>query len=626
MKKLNKAGGRILAALMLMICAGSGAAVANAAGGAVITVGVDAGACDYTDLQSAINGASSGDIIRVSGSAEVHRGNTYELFAQSLTIHGGFDSCTATESTGRTTLDADGQGRLFDIWLPSTSAEQSVYLKNLVLINGSTSGNGGGIFIEGRQGAQHVNLENVEVRSNTTISNGGGIGVVINGNSEGPGAILYVDSESSMLDNEAGLNGGGFSCLNSGNHSMAGLLIVIDRASVFGNQATNGGGISVDRCSQINYTGGGSQFLLFTNGAIAGNTALETGGGVFVDRGYLQINGLPTGSTTAGFPVGDGNAGRVFLNQAADGGGAYATGENGLLVLLDTVVDGNNADFDGGGIYAADGAVVEAYRVNFGSSLNPCQPQQSSGGEISIPRCSRLRDNSAGRNGGALYVDSGEIQVARTIISGNEAASNGSVVAVRGETTDLGKALFDDSLVHSNTGTRLFYAWTNSDILVRWSTITDNNSPNSVFRAFTNTGFAQVRVASSIIWEDGGNIITTGGGGDLNTFGECIIGHQDLAQVDATINFYHRANPMLFEADETRPYFPGPTSPAIDFCHGNQASGEPDLAGEDRGTTHAGSPLTNPPSWSGTGTYDIGAYETDWDELTDELFSDRFEG
>lgn len=101
---------------------------------------------------------------------------------------------------------------------------------------------------------------------------------------------------------------------------------------------------------------------------------------------------------------------------------------------------------------------------------------------------------------------------------------------------------------------------------------------------------------------------------------------QDEGQIDATIEFYHLADPLLIEPDETRPYFPGPTSPAIDFCHGNQASGEPDLAGEDRGTPHTGSALTDPPSWSGIGAHDIGAYETDWQPLSDELFGDRFEG
>lgn len=617
----------------LIFFAGSAAALANTAntaGGAVITVGTDPGICDYVDLQSAINGANQGDTIHVSGSADFHRGNTYGIFSKSVTIRGGFDSCNATEPTGRTELDADGQGRVFDIRLQlhtGLTNEQNVFLENLVVINGLTPGAGAGIFIEGRQGAQHVSLENVEVRSNVTSGNGGGIALMVDGNSEGSGLMLYVDDESSILDNESGQNGGGFSCTNGTNYSISGPLVLMDRVSIFSNQATNGGGMSARNCGQIRYVGGGTQFIFFTNAAITANTALESGGGVFVDGGTrFIVMGASGSGSFIGYLVGDGNAGRIFLNQAAYGGGAYVTGEGGRLQLVDAVVDNNSADFDGGGIYAAQEGLVEIFRTPFAPDWLPCQPEQSSDGQISIPRCSRLRDNTAGRHGGALYADTGEIQVARTIISGNEAADNGSVVAVRGAAMDdIGKTLFDDSLVHGNTGARLFYAWTNSDILVRWSTITDNNSPNNVFRAFTNTGAAQVRVETSIIWEDGGNMITTGGTGDLNATGECILGHQDLAQIGATIDFYHTANPLLIEVDETRPYFPGPTSPAIDFCHGNQATGAPDLAGVDRGTAHTGSALTNPPSWSGIGNHDIGAYETDWDELTDDIFSDRYE-
>lgn len=625
--RLGGPGVSLLCAAVALL---AGSTMVMAGGGTVITVGESITACDHTDLQSAIDGADHGDTVHLSGSADFHQGNTYGIFSKSVTIRGGFDSCSATEPTGRTTLDADGQGRVFDIRLQLHTGlvtEQNVYLENLVVINGVTSGAGAGIFIEGRQGAQHVSLENVEVGSNVTSGDGGGIAVMVDGGTEGSGLMLYVDEESSILDNEAGQDGGGFSCTNDSNYSISGPLVLMDRVSIFGNQATNGGGMSARDCGQIRYVGGGTQFLLFTNAAITANTALESGGGVFVDGGTrFIVMGASGSGTFVGYLVGDGNAGRMFLNQAANGGGAYVTGDGGRLQLVDAIVDNNSADLDGGGIYAAQEGLVEIFRTPFAPDWLPCQPEQSSGGQISMPRCSRLRDNTAGRHGGALYADTGEIQVARTIISGNEAANNGSVVAVRGAATDdIGNAMFDDSLVHGNVGTRLFYAWTNSDILVRWSTITDNNSPNNVLRAFTNTGVAQVRVEASIIWEDGGNVITTGGTGNLNATGECILGHQDLAQIGATIDFYHKANPLLSEVDETRPYFPGPTSPAIDFCHGNQATSEPDLAGVDRGTAHTGSALTNPPSWSGIGNHDIGAYETDWDELTDDIFNDRYE-
>lgn len=190
-----------LAVALLILAAGS--AVAGTAGGSVITVGEALASCDHNDLQSAIDAAADGDVIQVSGPADLHRGNTYAIYNQSLIIRGGYDSCTANEPTGRTTLDADGQGRVFDIWLPATLAEQDVHLENLVVTNGQTSGVGGGILIEGRQNALFVRLDNVEVSSNTTTNSGGGIGLLIN-DSGGTGPMLYIDDESSMIENEAG--------------------------------------------------------------------------------------------------------------------------------------------------------------------------------------------------------------------------------------------------------------------------------------------------------------------------------------------------------------------------------------------------------------------------------------
>jgi hypothetical protein len=597
-------------------------------GGNILTVGSDPGICDYLDLQAAIDSASSGDTIRLSGSSAYHSGNTYSIFTKSLTIQGGYSTCSASEPSGRTVLNADGNGRVFDIWLPpAEEGPQEVLLENLVVINGSTGGTGGGILIEGRPGASRLTLANVEVRDNETTGNGGGVGVLINGpRIQGGGAgglILIMDSDSSIVTNTAGANGGGLACRNPSEHSIGfSNLMLLDRTSIIGNQAVNGGGLAALHCAVIQYSSGGTQAFLFTDAAISLNTASESGGGLYLDQSSANVRG--TQGTTSGIPAGDANAGRIFANQAANGGGAYVTGPSfSRLSIIESIVDNNEASVDGGGIYATDGGLVRVTRLNFGN-LTPCQPQQSSGGVITIPRCSRLRDNSAGRDGGAAFVDGGELEVERTIISGNEADRNGSVVTVRGESDNLGEATFDDTLVHGNSGDRLFYAWTHSDILTRWSTITDNDTTH-VFRAFTNTGAARIRVAGSVIWEDGGNVLTTDGSGELVAFGECIIGHQDLAQIDANFQLYSTSDPLLIEKDETRPYFPGPTSPAIDFCHGDFYQENPDLAGSDRGTQHTGSPLTNPPPWSGDGHFDIGAYETDWAELTDALFQDRFE-
>ena len=591
----------------------------------VIRVGSDDTGCDYASLQSAITAASDGAVILLSGSTDHHRGNIYQVFTKSLTIRGGYASCTATDPSGRTTLDANQQGRVFDIWLPSgADGPQEVILENLEITNGQTSNSGGGILIEGRPGVQSVTLKNVQVTNNQATASGGGVAVLIGGPRDGAGGLILVSDAASMIDsNVSGANGGGLACLNPSGHNIGiGNLMVIDRTNVIGNEAINGGGFSSVNCATTQWYSGGSQFLFLPDSAIAANTASELGGGIYLSDGSA-LNFRGTSGTASGVLAGDMNAGRIVGNEANHGGGAYVTGASTILRLEEVIVDANSASNDGGGLFVNDGASIEMGRNNVGHSA-PCQPQQSASGVITFPRCSRLRGNDAGRHGGAVYIDSGSVLVRHTLISGNGASNFGSVAMVRGSEQRNGQATFSDSLVFGNLGTHLFYAWTNSDLTVRWSTITDNDNPTNALRAFTSTGSARIRLQGSIVQEESGNVLTASGSGTLDVASECVMGHQDPSQVFGSLNRYQQNNPRLFEKDETRPYFPAPTSPAIDFCDGATA-GSIDLAARSRGSAHTGSPLTNPPPWSGEGSHDIGAYETNWPELEDEIFTSRFE-
>ena len=398
--------------------------------------------------------------------------------------------------------------------------------------------------------------------------------------------------------------------------------MVIDRTNVIGNEAINGGGFASVNCATTQWYSGGSQFLFLPDSAIAANTASELGGGIYLSDGS-GLNFRGTSGTASGILAGDMNAGRIVGNEATDGGAVYVTGVSTILRLEEVIVDANSASNDGGGLFANDRASIEMGRNNLGHTA-PCQPQQSASGVLTIPRCSRLRGNEAGRHGGAAYVDGGSLLVRHTLISGNQASNLGSVAQIRGSEQHHGQATFSDSLAFGNLGTHLFYAWTNSDLTIRWTTITDNDNPTSAIRAFTNTGSARIRLQGSIVQEEAGNVLSASGSGNLDVASECVMGHQESSQVFGSLNRYQQNNPRLFEKDETRPSFPAPTSPVIDFCDGATA-GNIDLAGRSRGSAHTGSPLINPPPWSGVGSYDIGAYETNWPEQEDQIFTSRFE-
>ena len=128
---------------------------------------------------------------------------------------------------------------------------------------------------------------------------------------------------------------------------------------------------------------------------------------------------------------------------------------------------------------------------------------------------------------------------------------------------------------------------------------------------------------SSIIWEESGNVLTLGGNDQQEAVADCVIAHQDLKETDFTnSDFYSNVDPILMSVDD-KPYYPGSVSPAVDYCDDfNAGADQIDLIGVVRGTPTAG-PTPNPPS---DGPYDIGAYETEWQPLSDDLFQDRFEG
>lgn len=597
-------------------------------GGNIIRVGSDSLTCDHDNLASAISSADDGDIIHLQDATSLYLGQTYNLFNKSLTIRGGFESCTDDTPSGRTTLDSDGGNRLFDILLESSiSDEMTVTLENLVIRGASTGGQlgGGGMIVEGRQGALFVSLINVEVQNNELTGengHGGGINVRVNGDREGPGLMLTMDDDSTLFQNSATGNGGGIACTNQDSYSTDGPLVRLGAVDIVDNSATNGGGIAVRDCANFIYYSGGPLFLFIPSAALASNTATENGGGIFVEDGsQVFING----SQFSGFGDGD-HAAHIVLNEAERGGGGYVRGENSLLRFNDAVINGNHADLDGGGLYVDEGSELIMTRNQSGA----CQPSETSSGVTTVPRCSRINNNYADRDGGAYFVNNdAELAVERTIMTENEADRFGSIIRARSDldSGQTGTAVFSDSLAYNNVGTTLFYAWTNSDITMNGTTVTDNNEGNHVFRAFTNSGEARVRITSSIIWDpDRPSLMSEGGDGTFTLTSDCLIGHQDREDTDfSSATVYSMINPQLLEYED-KPYFPSPSSPAIDYCDDVSFPGDAtDLTDNQRGTAHQGPPIIEPPNSVNNGVYDLGAYETQWEDLPEVIFEDRFE-
>ncbi|MGY6632006.1 MAG: hypothetical protein ACXIUL_13490 [Wenzhouxiangella sp.] len=592
-------------------------------GAPVFRVGSDAETCDFNSLSAALAAAPSGSAILLESTESLYLGGTYGIFNRSLVIRGGFASCTDDTPSGRTVLDAQGNDRVFDIWLPASSnTPMSVALENLVIRGGQPAFDnlgGGGILVEGRGNLLQVSLRNVEVADNTVndIINGGGIHVLANGPSPGTQSMLTIDNNSRIIGNMTEGNGGGLACSYSGASSFDTPRIRIGAIDISGNSAVNGGGLAIENCYLFVF-GGGPIVDSIPTGAIFANQAIESGGGLYATGVYsfVSVRGLRFNSNYGN----NDHAAQIVQNQAATGGGVFAShGAN--VLLLDTVISNNSATGGGGGIFVAGGQVTQGRQ---GSGA--CPPETTTNGVTTVPLCSRAKDNSAGGAGGAYMVTNGAaLNVDRTIITGNSSIFPGSVARFDNGSgpTFPSRANFRNLLVYGNVGSSLFSGEGNSRLLLSWSTITGNNVSSSVIRSQAPGGTsAEVSVLSSIIWESVGDVFTSSG--NVNGVADCVIGHQEVnATAFNTPSFYSNQDPLLALVDD-KPYFPQASSPAIDYCDGISAEpDEVDLPGSERGSPRQGPPL---PPFGGVpgGTYDIGAYETNWPG-PDTLFNDRFE-
>ncbi|MBU1111041.1 hypothetical protein KKB83_05505 [Patescibacteria group bacterium] len=147
--------------------------------------------CDTDNPQQAVDWASPGDIIKLeAGTFTGAEPKTYPydtgfwvytktttqtvIISQSLTFLGGYTPTNWEMPQGKTTLDAQGEGRVFLIDnLDHNAPPINVTLENLIVTNGwSEATNGGGIFAD----RTNLTVRGCRVRNNHAGAGGGGIG------------------------------------------------------------------------------------------------------------------------------------------------------------------------------------------------------------------------------------------------------------------------------------------------------------------------------------------------------------------------------------------------------------------------------------------------------------------
>ncbi|TYQ31277.1 DUF4347 domain-containing protein [Pseudanabaena sp. UWO310] len=265
---------------------------------------------------------------------------------------------------------------------------------SLRIINGNTSGNGGGI---NNNGFGAVTLTNSNVSGNTANAIGGGI--------FGNGAVTLTNSNVS--GNTADFFGGGI----YGNGA-----VTLTNSNVSGNRANIGGGIS------------GDVDVTLTNSTVSGNTAIN-GGGISGAGAVTLTNSIVSGNTANAIGGGISGAGAVTLtnstvsgNTATNGGGIYGSG---AVTLTNSTVSGNTAGNygDGGGIYGNGDVTLTNSTVSGNTAVS------NAGGIFGFGTVtltnSTVSGNTATLNAAGGIYGNGAVILTNSTVSGNTAANNG---------------------------------------------------------------------------------------------------------------------------------------------------------------------------------------------------------
>jgi hypothetical protein len=430
----------------------------------------------YTTVQAAVDAAVAGDDILVA--TGVYTGvNSYGGLAQSvyltktLTLRGGYspDFGAWDPAAYPTTLDAEGQGRVFYI----TGSGIAVTISGATIAKG-TGQDGGGIVNLGGT----LNVIGCTFSGNGPATNGGAISNRSNGK-------LNV-SNSTFVSNTAG-NGGGIdnrAALTVTNSTFFSNTTVNWGAGIYnytlGNATVTGSTFSNNRASDgsgiCNHRGS----LDVTGSTFSGNRASGHGGGIYHDiynQKPLTVTDSTLISNSAGYGGGISNlgtlivAGSTFISNTANviGGGI---GNGGTLTVTGSAFAGNTAVAGGGGIEN-----VGPLTVNTSTFADNTTSDGTGGGICNHNRLnvtgSTFSSNNATYGGGIHNFDT--LAVAGSTFLGNSVSQGGGI-------NNEGAATVVNSTFKDNNAT----AWGGG--ILNWNTLTVTNCTLSANGAYTSGG------------------------------------------------------------------------------------------------------------------------------------------
>ncbi|MEA3335431.1 MAG: S8 family serine peptidase [Chloroflexota bacterium] len=482
---------------------------------AVRTVG---DSCTYSTLQSAVDAANSGDIIRVEGRTYTGSAATVNINSKSLTIKGGYDSTCTTQGTSATVLDGTGQGdSIFEIY-GGTPGSVSVIIDLFQITGGETDSNHGG-GIELSDGHQ-VELQRTTVSENTS-DQGGGVFME-------PDTTLILDDQSGLLKNTSTGDGGGVYCSDSSIEVRGDSFIGFWLFASFGNDADgNGGGLYLDNCDLLLDGNSGASMA-----GVIDNSASNGGGVYAINASRIDLRG--------------GKA-RVAGNRATTyGGGLYLA--SGSDVWVDNgAINENTSGSSGGGVYG----------TGSGTTVDLDSSDAYFCGEA---RCAQLNDNtSTSAHGGGAFVAAGaKLDLESVYVEGNQAGSLGSGIYGRGDGTRVlvDSAMLTGGHAGSDYAFRLHnFAGGAPTAWVRSSTVAGNSGHSE--GAFGINTSARLDADALVVWDNTGSALVAGPG---DTTIDC-----SILQVDFPGNKNEVQDPQFLDPANGN-YHIRRDSPAVDHC------------------------------------------------------------
>ena len=312
------------------------------------------------------------------------------------------------------------------------------------IASGAGADNGGGGIYNLNNGT--LNISKAMITNNIANGAAGSGGGILND----VGSKLNIDS-TVISGNIANRAGGGIED-NSGTSTILLTEVNLDENIVVGPPG-NGGGLHI--------TGGGS--IIIMGGTVNGNSAAREGGGLWNGSGTMTItNTQIDGNIALGNAADDGGAG-IFNNggpmnltdveitnnmstgTSASGGGILSLSDT--VVIMSSLFENNSANRAGGAIEVVIGGLMITNTDFMSNDVNGTAgtANPGNGGAIHISGAaittieeSMFSENAAGREGGALWAQTGgsmsinNVSIDNNMASGNGVAFGGGGVFVNG--------------------------------------------------------------------------------------------------------------------------------------------------------------------------------------------------